>query len=146
MEIQETLMVEDIEKYRILGGLMMWSKNYKKVSGIVTKKGSKHLPEFEFNFEKLAEMTNHYEAFIEKVKANYEKEGTRFMNIAVFTDERIPSAGERREEKVKTIYVVFDHFDTYISLFGCDYEHEKYSHIFEFSLNKQFVSMMADLL
>lgn len=68
------------------------------------------------------------------------------MDIAVFIDEEMPYAGEKREGKITKIYVVFDHFGTYIRLFGCDCDHEKYSHIFELSYNKKLVSMMADLL
>lgn len=124
----------------------MWYKNYKKAEGIITKKGPKHSPEFEFNFEKLAEITNHYEAFIEKVRENYEKDGATFTDIAVFIDEQIPYASEQREGKVTKIYVVFDHTAPYIRLFGCDYEHEKYPRIHELSYNKKLISMMADLL
>lgn len=126
--------------------MAMWYKSYKKVDGIVIKTGPNYDPKFEFNFEKLAEITNHYDAFIEKVKATYEKDGATFMDIAVFIDEEPPYAGELREGTITKIYVVFDHSAPYISLFGCDSEHEKYPRIYELSYNKKLVSMMADLL
>lgn len=121
----------------------MWNRNYKKVKGIVTKTGYN---EFKIDFDKLSEMTNHYQKFIEKVKANFEEREGDFDNVVVYIDEQVDEWGPRKGEKVTKIYVAFDHGNIYIRLLGCDVNHEKYPHIFEFSQNKIFVSMMAELL
>lgn len=125
----------------------MWHNNYKKVNGVVTKKGLKYSPHYEIDFNKLAEITNHYDKFIEIIKENYEegKDGG-FRNIVVYRDERVHSYGHQKGENVVNIYVAFDHHDTYIRLFGCNIDHEKFPYIHEFSQNKIFVSMMSKLL
>lgn len=124
----------------------MWNKNYTKVNGVVTKKGSKYHPDFEIDFKKLAEMTNHYDKFLEKVRGNYEKDKDYFRNIEVYLNEEVHTFGPQKGETVTEVFVVFDHHDTFIRLCGCNVEHEKFPFIFEFSQNKIFVSMMSELL
>jgi hypothetical protein len=115
----------------------MWNKDYKEVKEVITKKGSKWFPEFEIDFNKLAELTNNYEEFLTKVKENYEEHKDSFHNITVYRDVT---------DTKECVYVVFDHHDTYVRLYGCDKNYEKHPFIWEFSQNKTFVSMMANSL
>ncbi|WHY76261.1 hypothetical protein QNH20_19350 [Neobacillus sp. WH10] len=124
----------------------MWNQNYEKVKGIVTKTGSKYLPKFEIDFDKLSQMTNHYDKFIEMVKEKFEKDKDSFRNIVVYREKEVHRWGPQKGEMVETIFVAFDHHDTYITLLGCNVEHERFPFIHEFSQNKMFVSMMSKLL
>lgn len=124
----------------------MRNKSYKKLDGIVTREGSKYSPVFDIDFDKLSEVTNHHEEFLNKVKTNYSKYNDSFNNVVAFIDEEVHTFGPQKGDKVVRVFMVFDHHDTYIRLFGCDINHEKHPYIFELSQNKTFVSMMSDLL
>lgn len=124
----------------------MWCKNYNEVSGIVTKAEDKHLHDFEMDFEKLSKLANNSK-FIEKVKKTYEEDKDSFKNIVVYQMDEIHKFGPRKGENVNTLFVVFDHHNTYISLFGVETNSNKENpYIFEFSQNKTFVSIMSELL
>lgn len=124
----------------------MWNKDYKKVNGIVSIKGAKYFPEFEIDFDKLSEVTNHYNVFIDTVRENYENHKDSFKNIVVYRTEEVPAFGTQEGKIEERIFVVFDHHDTFIRLFGCNTNHVEFPYIHEFSQNKSFVSMMSKLL
>ena len=121
----------------------MREKNYTEVKGIVKKLG---INQFEIDFNKLSLLTKNHEKFMEKVKTNLHENNGSFEKIVVFIEESKSLLGKDKGEEKTYIYIVFDHHDTYIRLFGCDIDHENYPFIFEFSQNKTFVSLMAELL
>lgn len=121
----------------------MWDKDYKVVEGIVKKVGSH---QFEIDFDKLAVLTKNHETFIDKVRAEFDRTNGHFEKVVVFIDEKISQFGPDKGEKKTLICIAVDNSDTYISLLGCDVNHEKHPFIFEFSQNKTFVCMMSKLL
>ncbi|WP_027725419.1 hypothetical protein [Tuberibacillus calidus] len=114
----------------------MWNKNYKTVPGIVTYRGTgERKYDFQIDFEKLLEITNHHEEFVKEVKTNFTDE--IFNNIEVY---RLKSDYDEK------IVVVFDHFDTFVRLYACSVNTKNPLYTMKFSMNKTYLSMMANLL